>query len=62
VWGKSDPFFLPAGAEAFKRDNPAAEVHLLDAGHFALESEGPQIAALVRDFLSRHLSKQAAAA
>ena len=37
VWGKNDPFFLPAGAQAFKRDNPQAEVHLLDAGHFALE-------------------------
>src|SRR5215472_2798429 len=41
VWGKNDPFFLPAGAEAFRKDNPDAEVHLLDAGHFALESQGP---------------------
>jgi pimeloyl-ACP methyl ester carboxylesterase len=53
VWGKNDPFFLPAGAEAFKRDNPDAEVHLLDAGHFALESRGPEIAAIIRDFLAR---------
>ena len=52
VWGKNDPFFLPAGAEAFKRDNPQAEIHLLDAGHFALESRGPEIAAIVRDFLA----------
>jgi pimeloyl-ACP methyl ester carboxylesterase len=55
VWGKNDPFFLPAGAEAFKRDNPDAEIHLLDAGHFALESRAPEIAAIVRDFLGRKL-------
>jgi pimeloyl-ACP methyl ester carboxylesterase len=36
VWGKNDPFFLPAGAEAFRRFNPAAEVHFYDTGHFAL--------------------------
>ena len=53
VWGKNDPFFLPAGAQAFKRDNPQAEIHLLDAGHFALESRGPEIAAIIRDFLAR---------
>jgi pimeloyl-ACP methyl ester carboxylesterase len=53
VWGKNDPFFLPAGAEAFRRDNPQAEIHLLDAGHFALESRGPQIAAIIREFLAR---------
>jgi len=62
VWGKNDPFFLPAGAEAFKRDNPDAEVHLLDAGHFALESQGPEIAAIIHDFLARKLPKQAHAA
>ena len=56
VWGKNDPFFLPAGAEAFKRDNPQAEVHLLDAGHFALESRGSEIAAIVRDFLARRMN------
>jgi pimeloyl-ACP methyl ester carboxylesterase len=54
VWGKNDPFFLPAGAEAFKRDNPSAEVHLYDTGHFALETHVQQIAAAIRDFLSRH--------
>jgi pimeloyl-ACP methyl ester carboxylesterase len=58
VWGKNDPFFLPVGAEAFKRDNPDAEIHLLDAGHFALESQGPEIASIIRDFLSRKLPKQ----
>jgi pimeloyl-ACP methyl ester carboxylesterase len=57
VWGKNDPFFLPAGAQAFKRDNPEAEVHLLDAGHFALESRGAEIATLIRDFLGRALSR-----
>jgi pimeloyl-ACP methyl ester carboxylesterase len=59
VWGKNDPFFLPAGAQAFKRDHPDAEVHLLEAGHFALESQGPEIAAIIRDFLERKLPKQA---
>jgi pimeloyl-ACP methyl ester carboxylesterase len=62
VWGKNDPFFLPAGAQAFKRDNPDAEIHLLDAGHFALESRGSEIAAIIRDFLARKLPKQTRAA
>jgi pimeloyl-ACP methyl ester carboxylesterase len=55
VWGRNDPFFLPAGAEAFKLDNPDAEIHLLDAGHFALESREPEIASIIRDFLGRKL-------
>ncbi|MBV8055952.1 MAG: alpha/beta hydrolase [Deltaproteobacteria bacterium] len=54
VWGKNDPFFLPAGAKAFKRDNPSAEVHLYDTGHFALETHVQQITAVIRDFLGRH--------
>ena len=62
VWGKNDPFFIPAGAEAFRRDNPDAEIHLLDAGHFALESQSTEIAAIIRDFLARKLPKQARAA
>jgi pimeloyl-ACP methyl ester carboxylesterase len=53
VWGKNDPFFLPAGAEAFKRDNPSAEVHLLDTGHFALETHAHEIANLMTPFLDR---------
>ena len=61
VWGKNDPFFLPAGAAAFKRDNPDAEVHLLEAGHFALESEGPEIAKIILDFLARKLPASASA-
>ena len=61
VWGKNDPFFLPAGAKAFARDNPDAEIHLLDAGHFALESHGPDITAIILDFLSRKLPAPARA-
>ncbi|MFJ4773076.1 alpha/beta fold hydrolase [Streptomyces uncialis] len=53
VWGRGDEIFGPAGAEAFARDLPDAEIHLLDAGHFALETHGAEIAALVRDFLRR---------
>lgn len=53
VWGRNDAFFQPAGAEAYKRDNPDAAVHLLDAGHFALETHHGEIAALMRDFLKR---------
>jgi pimeloyl-ACP methyl ester carboxylesterase len=51
VWGKNDPFFLPAGAEAFKRDIPGALVRFLDTGHFALETHAAEIAAAIRDFL-----------
>ena len=61
VWGKNDPFFLPAGAEAFKRDNPNAEVHFLDTGHFALETHHAEIAADIREFLARKLTLQAVA-
>jgi len=50
VWGKNDPFFLPAGAEAFKRDIPNADVRFLDTGHFALETHVAEIAAAIRDF------------
>ena len=53
--GKNDPFFIPPGAEAFKTDLPKAEVHLLDAGHFALESSLYEIASLMRAFLGSHL-------
>jgi pimeloyl-ACP methyl ester carboxylesterase len=53
VWGKNDPFFLPPGAEAFKRDIPAAIVRFFDTGHFALETHAAEIAAAIRDFLPR---------
>ncbi|MER5707539.1 alpha/beta hydrolase [Streptomyces sp. NPDC042898] len=55
AWGRGDEIFGPAGAEAFARDLPDAEIHLLDAGHFALETHGEEIAGLVRDFLGRHV-------
>ncbi len=51
AWGRNDPFFLPPGAEAFRRDNPNAEVHFYDTGHFALETHAGEIAAAIRDFL-----------
>jgi pimeloyl-ACP methyl ester carboxylesterase len=61
VWGKNDPFFLPAGAEAFKRDNPNAEVRFYETGHFALETHAVEIAAAIRSFLGRALASPVAA-
>ena len=55
IWGKNDPFFLPAGAEAFKRDNPKAEVRFLDSGHFAIETHGQEIATQMLEFLNRNV-------
>jgi len=52
IWGKNDPFFLPPGAEAFKRDNPSAIVRFLDTGHFALETHAEEIAVAICEFLS----------
>jgi len=57
VWGKNDPFFVPAGAEAFRRDVPDAEVHLYDTGHFALETHCHEIGAAIEDFLDRKLAR-----
>ena len=62
VWGKNDPFFLPPGAEAFKRDNPSAEVHFYETGHFALETHAVEIANTIKAFLQRTISGQATAA
>jgi pimeloyl-ACP methyl ester carboxylesterase len=53
VWGKNDPFFLPPGAEAFKRDIPNATVRFFDTGHFALETHATEIAAAIREFIPR---------
>jgi pimeloyl-ACP methyl ester carboxylesterase len=53
VWGKHDPFFLPPGAEAYKRDIPNAEVHFFDAGHFALETHCDEIGAVILKFLKK---------
>lgn len=61
IWGRNDPFFIPAGAEAFKRDNPDAEVRFLDTGHFAIETHGAEIAAAMLDFLGRHIGRAALA-
>lgn len=53
VWGKHDPFFLPAGAEAFKRDIPNAEVRFFDTGHFALETHCDEIGSAILEFLKK---------
>jgi pimeloyl-ACP methyl ester carboxylesterase len=53
IWGRNDPFFLPPGAEAFKRDIPDATVRLLDTGHFALETHAAEIAGAIGDFVAR---------
>ena len=52
IWGRNDPFFLPAGAEAFKRDIPGADVRFLPAGHFALETHVEEVAAAIGEFLT----------
>jgi pimeloyl-ACP methyl ester carboxylesterase len=60
VWGRNDPFFLPRGAEAFKRGQPDAEVSFLDAGHFALETHVEEMAEKIRDFFDRKVAATAA--
>jgi pimeloyl-ACP methyl ester carboxylesterase len=57
IWGKNDPFFLPGGAEAYRRDLPDAEVRFLDTGHFALETDSAEIGAAMRKFLGRVLAR-----
>ena len=57
VWGRNDPFFLPQGAEAFRRDLPSAEIQFVNAGHFALETHLDEVAGIVRAFLARTLDK-----
>jgi pimeloyl-ACP methyl ester carboxylesterase len=52
IWGRYDPFFIPAGAKAFERDNPNARVQLLDTGHFALETHVEEVAVAMRQFLA----------
>lgn len=59
VWGKNDPFFLPAGAEAFRRDLPKAEIRFFETGHFALETHAAEIADAILYFLDRSLSAAA---
>lgn len=53
AWGRHDPAFVPAGAHSYARDLPDAAIHLLDAGHFALQTHAAEIATLIRDFLGR---------
>jgi len=55
VWGRNDQIFGPDGARAFAKDVPDAEIHLLDAGHFALETQAATVADLIRDFLPKHV-------
>jgi pimeloyl-ACP methyl ester carboxylesterase len=54
VWGRNDPSFIAAGGEAYRRDLPDAEIHLLDAGHFALDENNDEIARLMLAFLAKH--------
>jgi pimeloyl-ACP methyl ester carboxylesterase len=58
IWGRYDPYFIPAGAEAFRRDIPGATVQFLDTGHFALETHVDEIAAAMRKFLESRLPSQ----
>jgi len=62
VWGGNDPFFLPAGAEAFKRDLPDAEIRFVDGGHFPLETHVAEIAGHIRPFLARTIDRAQGAA
>ncbi|MCW6511578.1 alpha/beta fold hydrolase [Lichenifustis flavocetrariae] len=55
VWGRNDPFFVPAGAEAFRRDIPSADVRFFETGHFALETHASEIGATIRQFLGDHV-------
>ena len=55
IWGRNDPFFIPSGAEAFRRDVPDADIRFVDSGHFALETHAGEIGAAVREFLAKHL-------
>jgi pimeloyl-ACP methyl ester carboxylesterase len=54
IWGKNDPFFIPAGAEAFRKDIPDAKIQLLDTGHFALETHVVEISVAMKDFFEKN--------
>jgi pimeloyl-ACP methyl ester carboxylesterase len=58
IWGKHDPYFIPAGAEAFGRDNPNAVVQFLDTGHFALETHVEEIALAIRQFFAKFFGQK----
>jgi len=53
IWGKHDPYFIPAGAEAFRKDNPSTTVQFVETGHFALETHVEEVAVATRDFLAK---------
>jgi pimeloyl-ACP methyl ester carboxylesterase len=53
LWGRFDPSFTLAGAEAYRKDVPQAEVHILDAGHFALDEQAPEVIRLTKDFMEK---------
>jgi pimeloyl-ACP methyl ester carboxylesterase len=55
IWGKNDPFFIPAGAEAYRKDLPNAQIQFLDTGHFATETHAFEIAAAMKEFLDKSL-------
>ena len=57
VWGNNDPFFLPPGTEAFRRDIPEAKVRFFDIGHFALETHCAEIAKVISDFLGERAGR-----
>ena len=59
IWGQNDPFFIPAGAEAFRKDLPDAQVQFLDTGHFAIETHVEQIAAAMEEFLAANVLRPA---
>jgi len=60
IWGKNDPFFVPAGADAFKKDIPNAKIQFLDTGHFAIETHVAEIASAIKDFLDTNGIKRQA--
>lgn len=57
AWGKNDQIFPPAGAEPYKRDLKTLDYHLIDAGHFVLETDADTVARLMRDFLDKHVRR-----
>lgn len=57
VWGRNDPYFLPAGAQAWTRDLPKAEIHFYDTGHFALETHVREIGPVIHQFLDTHVAR-----
>jgi pimeloyl-ACP methyl ester carboxylesterase len=57
IWGKNDPFFIPAGAEAFRKDLPNAQIQFLDTGHFAIETHVVEIASAMKEFLAKEISR-----